>query len=120
MQERWKTRLIIINDFAHDLFSGFWLSCIIVMYMLDKKAGAMPDTAAAAALHDVLRLFFLLVVASLGIVLATGIGRYFTYGRPAQSSDEEGTRKKLLVIKHVFLGAAFIGGTWLAYSSAYR
>jgi len=118
MAARKNTWLIILNDFAHDLFSGFWLSCVILMYLLSRKADALSDPSAASALREVLGTFFWFVVASLAAVMVTGGVRSFTY-RPPQSDDEAGTKKKLLMIKHAVLGLAFIGGTWFAYGVAY-
>ncbi len=110
--------LIILNDFAHDLFSGFWLSCVVVVYLISRVADGLPDPAAALALRAVLGTFFWFVVVSLAVVMVTGGLRSLTY-RPPQSDEEAGVKKKLLIIKHAVLGLAFIGGTWFAYSVAY-
>lgn len=119
MERNRKIHLIIINDFAHDLFSGFWLSCVIVVYLLSRKVEALSDPSAIAALRDVLETFFWFVAASLAAVIVTGGVRSFTY-RPPQDDDKAVIKKKLLIIKHVVLGIVFIGGTWFAYSAAYK
>lgn len=118
MAVRKNTWLIILNDFAHDLFSGFWLSCVILMFLLSRKADALTDLAAASALREVLGTFFWFVVISLAAVMVTGGLRSMTY-RPPQSDEEAGAKKKLLIVKHAVLGLGFIGGTWFAYSVAY-
>ncbi|HAK59122.1 MAG TPA: hypothetical protein DCO77_01895 [Nitrospiraceae bacterium] len=111
--------LIILNDFSHDLFSGFWMSCILVLYVLDRKADAAGGLLLASELREVMALFFWLVISSLAVVLITGIMRSITYRRE-RDEDTEQVKKKMLIIKHVFLGAVFSGGTWLAYSLTFR
>lgn len=114
-----KKWLIILNDFSHDLFSGFWMSCILVLYLLDRKADAAGGLLLASELRDVMALFFWLVISSLAVVLITGIMRSITYRRE-RDEDTEQVKRKMLIIKHVFLGAVFSGGTWLAYSLTFR
>ncbi len=116
VRKKW---LIILNDFSHDLFSGFWMSCILVLYVLDWKADSAGGLLLSSELREVMVLFFWLVVSSLAAVLLTGIVRSITYHRE-RDEDTEQVKKKMLIIKHVFLGAVFCGGTWLAYSLTFR
>lgn len=102
---------MIINNFAHDLFTGFWTSSILIIYLLRERAHA--TTVIAAELHVIIIWFFWLEVISLAIVLATG-GFRFLYYKPV-SDDSEKTRKSLLIAKHLLFSVIFAGGAFLAY-----
>lgn len=107
-----KALLIIINNFAHDLFTGLWTSTILVIYLLDKRANP-AQTLLAAELHGVMRVFFWLGIFAIAIILSTGIIRFINY-RP-ENEESERVKKGILIFKHILLGAIFIGGTYLAY-----
>ncbi len=102
---------MIINNFAHDLFTGLWTSAVIVVYLLKEKARA--QTLVAAELHDVMQLFFWLGIVSMAAILGTG-GVRFRYYRP-ESDGSEGTKRRLLIAKHLLFTVVFTGGTMLAY-----
>lgn len=108
-----KAVLIIINNFAHDLFTGLWTSTILVIYLLDKRANP-AQTLLAAELHGVMRVFFWLGIFAIAIILSTGIIRFINY-RSENEDDSGQIKKKILIIKHILLSAIFIGGTYLAY-----
>ena len=61
---------LIINNFAHDLFTGMWTSSVLVIYLLREQAHA--QTQIAAELHDIVKLFFWIGIFSLAIVLGSG------------------------------------------------
>lgn len=105
--------LFIINNFAHDLFTGLWTSTILVIYLLDKKANSLQGILLVSVLHDVMRVFFWLGIFSILAILITGIIRLINY-RP-ENEEAERVKKGILIFKHILLGAIFIGGTYLAY-----
>jgi len=114
-----KTLLLIINKFVHDLFSGIWTSSILALYLLDKKAGPSQGTPLWSELRDVMKVFFWLGIFSMAVIFVTGVFWFLNY-IPEYSGDAERDKKKLLIAKHVLLGAVFLGGTYLAYSYTFR
>lgn len=112
-----KSWLIIINNFIHDLFTGFWVSTIIVVYLL-KKQVPLVHGIPVETFRDVITLFFWLGVFSMIIIVVTGIIRTCYYHGTSDIAMET-VKKKILIIKHVLLSLIFIAGTYLAYSYAY-
>lgn len=108
--------LLIINNFAHDLFTGLWTSSVLVVYLLRERAHA--QTQLAAELHDIVKLFFWIGILSIAIILGTGLIR-FIYYRPAEDGSET-IKKGLLIFKHLLFGAVFAGATFLAYRWAFH
>lgn len=113
-----KAWLIIINNFVHDLFTGLWISSVLVIYLVGRKAGFTQGTGLAASLQEVMKVFFWLGVFSILVIIITGIFRLFEY-RSKNSGVLEPLKKKILIIKHILLGAIFLGGTYLAYGCAF-
>lgn len=110
-----KIWLIIINNFIHDLFTGLWISTIIVIYLLEKKVHFVP----IEPLKDVMKVFFGLGIFSLLIIIITGIFRSINY--KFTNSGTFGTvKKKILIIKHILLGLILLWGTYLSYSYAFN
>jgi putative copper export protein len=109
--------LIIINNFIHDLFTGFWISTIIVIHLLKKKVPLIHGIP-SDAFRDVIKVFFWLGLFSLIIIIVTGIFRTLNY-RYISSQIPEDIKRKILIIKHILLGIIFLVGTYLAYSYAY-
>jgi radical SAM superfamily enzyme YgiQ (UPF0313 family) len=110
--------LIVVNNFVHDLFTGLWTSSLVVIVLLDRRADSPEGVLVASSLHEVMRIFFWLGVASIAVILASGSLRMLYYG-PGISAEEEKIKKELLIVKHVFFTFAFIGGTYLAYVYAF-
>lgn len=101
----------IINNFAHDLFTGLWTSSILVIYLLRERAHT--QTLVAVELQPIITSFFWLGLVSLAVVLGTGGIRYLYY-QPATDGSER-TKKGLLIAKHLLFVVVFAGGTFLAY-----
>jgi putative copper export protein len=113
-----KAWLIIINNFVHDLFTGLWISAILVIYLLGKKAGLAQGTPLASSLQEVMKVFFWLGVFSILIIVVTGIIRLREYKFQNRGAAEP-LKKKILLLKHILFGAIFLGGTYLAYIRAF-
>jgi len=101
---------MIINNFAHDLFTGLWTSSILVIYLLRERAHT--QTLVAAELQTIIGSFFWLGIVSLAVVLGTGGLRYLYY-KPATDGSEH-TKKGLLIAKHLLFFVVFAGGTFLS------
>jgi len=109
---------IIINNFVHDLFTGLWISSVLVIYLLDKKAGLYQETPLAASLQEVTKVFFWLGLFSILVIIITGIFRFREYKFQNRGAAEP-LKKKILILKHILLGAIFLGGTYWAYIRAF-
>ena len=104
-----KTWLFMINYFAHDFFSAFWLACFITLGIVHGKTGLPAGTLSGSDLGpELLRLFFWLQTASLVLIAITGYVRSLdTGGREALDLHKT---KQFLIIKHIVLGILFVGG----------
>jgi uncharacterized membrane protein len=113
-----KAHLIIINNFVHDLFTGLWISIILLICLLERKVGLAQETL-AEALKEIMQSFFWLGMCSLLVTVVTGIFRFLNY--KSANGNNSGTRKKqLLISKHILLGGILFGGTYIAYRFAFR
>ena len=54
------------------------------------------------------------------VILATGAGRTFTYMDNWYGVDAERVRRRMLVIKHVVLFAAFGFGYWVIFGRVFH
>jgi putative copper export protein len=113
-----KNWIIIINNFLHDLFTGFWISTILVIYLLEKKIPSVHGIP-AEAFNDIKKVFFILGIFSLLIIIITGVFRTIHY-KFGNSATCETAKKKILIIKHILLGLIFLVGTYLSYSYTFN
>ncbi len=74
-----KDKLTILNAFVHDVATGTWLSTLILLTLLHREAEAPAWSSAAALVAPLERKFLVLTWSSLGIILATGIVRMWTF-----------------------------------------
>ena len=107
---------LIINNFAHDLFTGMWTSTVLVIYLLHERA--KEQTQIAAELQDIITLFFWIGIFSTAVVFLTGGIRY-RYYRPDGAGSEQ-VKKSLLIFKHALFIVIFSAGTFLAYRWAFH
>jgi len=105
---------IVINNFVHDLFTGLWISTVLVIYLLGNRAGFARGTPLATSLQEVMKVFCWLGVFSILVIIITGIFRLREY-RSKNSGASEPIKNKLLILKHILLGGVFLAGTYLAY-----
>lgn len=105
--------LALINDFAHDFFTGLWLSCLLVLWLVQHQATPADSLLAAAILGN----FFRLQCWSMALILLTGLGRYWHVKGTAGPGQDQ-ARRSLLIVKHALLGVLLVGGTILGYGWA--
>ncbi len=111
-----KDKLTILNAFVHDVATGTWLSTLILLTLLHREAEAPAWSSAAALVAPLERKFLVLTWSSLGIILATGIVRMWTFKVFGWTGDIAAGRVRLLKVKHAVLGVAFAAGTaWQAF-----
>ena len=111
--------LIIINDFAHDLFTGFWVSSLLVIFLLNNRMASFPLISEAYSLiHSMMKMFFWLGVISILLIIATGIIRLRNY-RKTSRKEIETVKTRALIVKHLILTVVFLAGTYFAYYFVY-
>jgi len=102
----------ITNNFLHDMSTGTWFACALVMWLLAGRVSGVPAEA-AAALAEAMRLLFWLAAAALAVITATG-GVRLAYWRREASPDELAQKRRALLVKHaVFLVVYGAGTVWL-------
>lgn len=103
-----------INNFLHDLATGVWAACVLVVWMLAGRRVGMPAEAAGALTATMVALFKLSIV-SLVVIGGTGGVRLGYWRRQSDPDDLEHKRKALLV-KHALLIGGYGVGTWWLWS----
>ena len=108
-----KSWIYLINNFAHDLFTGIWFGSFIGLYTCHAKTNGLtqPSPAITTFATELQSHFFILGATSLLLVMLTGLVR-FLYRRDWDKMEDPGKLKKpILIVKHAFLGTAFIVGS---------
>ena len=106
-----KPWLILLNDFAHDLFTGLWFGSFVTMFVLHGRAGDPTlDAGQLMLLDELINVFFWATFASLGPIIMTGVFRFFYY-RDWDGVAMKDVKKRLLIIKHAVLGSSLLIGT---------
>ena len=116
-----KTVFYLINNFAHDLFTGIWFGSFVGIFVVHTKAGAQMDRVPGATrlIGELNHSFLWLGALSLLLVMLTGVVRYL-YRRQWDGLENPGQFKKpILIVKHVLLGFSFVVGSFYAYQWIY-
>jgi len=111
-----KSWIYLINNFAHDLFTGIWFGSFIGLYTCHAKISTIeqPTAPLSAFIGELQSHFFWLGAISLVLVMLTGLVR-FLYRRDWDKMEDPGKLKKsILIVKHAFLGTAFLVGSTFA------
>ncbi|MFH1020804.1 MAG: hypothetical protein V1782_09400 [Pseudomonadota bacterium] len=109
--------LYLINNFAHDLFTGIWFGSFVGIYTARTSTGQFWQLPAAAAtvVNGLVHRFFWLGAASLALVMFTGCIR-FLYRRQWDALEApNGLKRPILIVKHALLGTAFLAGSVHAF-----
>lgn len=109
---------IVLNGFIHDFMTGYWLSALITIWFLHRFQVEQP--VVASHITVIQRFFFWNSIGATVVILATGAGRTFTYVEDVFGATTESTRRKMLIIKHVFLFVVFGLGGWSAYCMSFQ
>jgi len=113
-----KKGAVIFNGFLHDFAAGIWLAAMATIILLHRAHTLHPDIT--AVLNTLERQFFWVSVAAMVAIMATGAGRTFTYVDNWYGEDAERVRRKMLIIKHVFLLASFGAGYLFIYGKVFH
>ena len=110
----------IVNNFVHDTCTGLWIASVIVIYTLASQVAGIPADAAAAIALAQSRIWWLLVIALVGLAVTGGIR--LSYWRSQATAEELEAKRSALIWKHVaFLVVYGAGSVWaygLAFGSA--
>ena len=104
----------IVNNFVHDMSTGTWAACVLVIWVIASRSQGVPPEA-AAVLSDANSLVFWLLVVSLIGLSVTGAIRLF-YWRSDTPPEQLKTKRGALIVKHVaFLLIYGLGTAWAAW-----
>jgi len=103
----------ITNNFLHDMATGTWAACVLVIWVLATRLTGLPAEAADAIAEAMALVFWLLVVA-LVVLAATG-GIRLAYWRAESTPAELAAKRRALVVKHVAFLVVYGGGTLWAW-----
>lgn len=110
--------LTIFVGFIHDFSAGFWAATVLAIYWLHRLQVSNPELS--SPLRPLEIEFFYFGLASVGLVLLTGMGRTFTYIENYYGEDAEKMRRKMLAVKHILLFGIFGIGTYWQYTMVFN
>ena len=105
--------LRVVNNFLHDLATGTWGACLLVILILSRRIEPMP-LLAREALGDAMLACFTLLAIALALIAGTGGIRMFYWRREA-SPEELAIKRRALIAKHVFFVVVCGPGTAWAW-----
>jgi hypothetical protein len=113
-----KRALTIVVGFLHDFAAGIWAATVLAVWWIQRS----PALAQAEALlRPLMQQFFWIGVGCVLVVMATGAGRTFTYAWVGEvyGPEAERLRRRMLIVKHVFLLLVFGGGLFWQHRMAF-
>lgn len=115
-----KKAFTIFIGFVHDFAAGCWLASVLAVFWLDRVA--MSNLQLKPLLDGLESQFFWVGVVSFILVFVAGAGRTFTYAYigSVYGEQSEQLRRRMLMVKHVFLLSVFGLGTWWQYTLAFN
>ena len=103
----------VVNNFVHDLCTGMWFACLLVLWFVESRSTGVPVEAAAVLSSASVAVFWLLA-ASLAGIAVTGAIR-LVYWRAETPPDMLRAKRPALIAKHVaFLVVFGLGTLWAA------
>jgi uncharacterized membrane protein len=104
----------VTNNFLHDMATGTWAACVLVLWILARERAEMPSIT-IAALGEATHAVWVLLLIALAVLTVTGALRLF-YWRATTPPEELRAKRRALVVKHVAFLVIYGGGTWWAYT----
>jgi ABC-type anion transport system duplicated permease subunit len=103
----------IVNNFIHDMSTGTWAACVLVVWTLAEQSSKLPGAGSAIAVAEH-RVFWLLVISLAGLAV-TGALR-LAYWRDEATQGTIAQKRAALIAKHVgFLLIYGVGTAWAAW-----
>jgi hypothetical protein len=112
-----KKIMSIFIGFVHDFAAGCWAATVLGVYWLSRQTAT---TDVGVVLFGLKKQLFYLGIVCVFLVFATGAGRTFTYVGNVYGEDAEKIRRKMLIVKHIFLLAVFGAGTYWQFVMIFR
>jgi uncharacterized membrane protein YGL010W len=105
----------IVTNFVHDLSTGVWFACLLVIWVVGSRTASAPADATAVLGEAMLTVFWLLVASLVGIAV-TGAVRLL-YWRRETPPELLARKRTALVVKHLgFLLVYGAGTAWAAWT----
>ena len=105
----------IVNNFIHDMSTGTWAACMLVIWLIASRSGGVPPQAAAVLAEANTAVFWLLLVSLVGLTVTGGIR--LSYWRADTPPEQRGDKRRALIVKHVaFLVVYGLGTAWAAWT----
>lgn len=104
----------VSNNFLHDMATGTWVACVLVLWVLNRQAFGVPPSA-AEVLSEAAAVIWLLLLAALFVVTVTGVLRLF-YWRATTPASELGAKRRALIFKHIAFLVIYGGGSYWAWT----
>jgi uncharacterized membrane protein YGL010W len=108
----------ITTNFIHDMSTGTWAACVLVIWVLARQSVGVPAEAADALAAASLTVFWLLLVSLVGLTV-TGILRLY-YWRADTSPELLKAKRSALIVKHIAFLVIYGAGTVWAWSMVGR
>lgn len=107
----------LTNNWLHDVATGLWAACLIVMLALQNQQPLISGAGTEAwhAVGGVALLMFQLMLAALVVIVITGAIR-LVYWRRVTPPAEMPAKRKALIGKHVAFVLVYGVGTLWAYT----
>jgi uncharacterized membrane protein len=112
-----KKALTIFIGFIHDFAAGCWAATVLAVYWLSRQS-VSPETG--VILFALKKQFFYAGIVCVLLVMATGAGRSFTYVNNVYGAAAERMRRRMLLIKHIFLLVIFGAGVYWQYTMVFH
>ncbi len=114
-----KKAFTIFMGFLHDFAAGCWGATVLAVYWVHRTE---RQEGLGKMLFGLKEQFFYIGLACVVTVLIAGAGRMFTYASVGNvyGDDAEKLRKRMLIVKHVVLTAAFSSGIFWQYVMVYK
>jgi hypothetical protein len=107
--------LMIINNFLHDMATGTWAACVLVIWLLAGRVAGMSTLPpeAVVALREAMLAVFQLALVALVVIGGTG-GVRLGYWRQQTPQGDRQAKRRALIIKHVAFAVIYgLGTAWL-------
>jgi putative copper export protein len=108
----------VVNNFVHDMSTGTWFACLLVIWVVASRVPSAPPEA-QAVLIDAERAVFWLLLASLVGLAVTG-GLRLMYWRQDTPAEELSAKRGALLVKHAGFLLVYGLGTAAAGWAVFR
>lgn len=109
----WPAWARVANNWVHDVCTGLWFACVLVVWLLVSRASGASAEAASVLDQTALTMFGIALAALFGITV-TGALR-LAYWRADTPSEQVASKRPMLIGKHIAFVAVYGAGTVWAW-----